>query len=213
MSHSPVHIRRQAARLLQSAGVSREPVSLRDVVSALNLEVVQSTGEPFLCEGALRPVGDGHAIVVRGASSEQRRRFTIAHEIGHFVLHPGRLAPERGGAVNEAWQLQEREADQFAAELLMPEGLVREAVVEVGPRRGPARRQVRRQPQGHAGTAERARHRPPHGPRPCRSSSGLLDLAPSATRGQSLRRVAVFARRYAQTPPFASTQSMVARAT
>ena len=102
MSHSSAHIRRQADRLLQSAGVSREPVSLRDVVSALNLEVVQTAGEPFLCEGALQPVGDGHAIVVRGASSEHRRRFTIAHEIGHFVLHPARLAPERGGAVNEA---------------------------------------------------------------------------------------------------------------
>jgi hypothetical protein len=133
VSHSPAHIRRQAARLLQSAGVSREPVSLRDVVSALNLEVVQTTGEPFLCEGSLQPMGDGHAIVVRGASSERRRRFTIAHEIGHFVLHPGRLAPERGGAVNDAWRQHEREADQFAAELLMPEPLVREAVLELGP--------------------------------------------------------------------------------
>jgi predicted transcriptional regulator len=132
VSHSSAHIRRQAERLLQSAGVSREPVSLRDVVSALNLEVVQTTGEPFLSEGALQPMGDGHAIVVRGASNERRRRFTIAHEIGHFVLHPGRLAPERGGLVNQAWKQQEREADQFAAELLMPEPLVREAVVELG---------------------------------------------------------------------------------
>ncbi len=77
-------------------------------------------------------MGDCHAIVVRGASNARRRRFTIAHEIGHFVLHPGRLAPERGGAVNEAWRLQEREADQFAAELLMPEALVHEAVLELG---------------------------------------------------------------------------------
>jgi len=132
VKHSSADIRRQASRLLQSAGVSREPVSLRDVVSALNLEVVQTTGEPFLGEAALQPLGDAHAIVVRGAANARRRRFTIAHEIGHFVLHPGRLAPERGGAVNEAWQLQEREADQFAAELLMPEDLVRAAVLEHG---------------------------------------------------------------------------------
>jgi IrrE N-terminal-like domain len=132
VSHSSADIRRQAARLLQRAGVKHEPVSLRDVVSALNLEVVESTGEPFSCEAALRPVGDSHRITVSGASGERRRRFTIAHEIGHFVLHPGRLAPERGGAVNEAWQEQEREADQFAAELLMPEDLVREAVAVHG---------------------------------------------------------------------------------
>jgi Zn-dependent peptidase ImmA (M78 family) len=79
-------------------------------------------------------VGDGHQIVLRGATSEQRRRFTIAHEIGHFVLHPQRLAPNRGGDPgNAARQQQEHEADQFAAELLMPEDLVREAVVLHGP--------------------------------------------------------------------------------
>lgn len=134
MGHSVADIRRQAVRLLQSAGVSREPVSLRDVVSALNLEVVRAAGEPFSCEAALEPVGDGHQIVLRGATSEQRRRFTIAHEIGHFVLHPHRLAPERGGDPgNAGWQQQEHEADQFAAELLMPEELVREAVVHHGP--------------------------------------------------------------------------------
>jgi hypothetical protein len=132
VSHSTADIRRQAARLLLSAGVARGPVPLRDVVSALNLEVVQTAGEPFSCEAALEPVGDGHRIVLRGASSERRRRFTIAHEIGHFVLHPHRVAPQRGGRGNAAWQAQEREADQFAAELLMPEDLVREAVLRYG---------------------------------------------------------------------------------
>ena len=34
--------------------------------------------------------------------------------------------------MNAAWQAQEREADQFAAELLMPEPLVREAFIEQG---------------------------------------------------------------------------------
>jgi hypothetical protein len=133
VSHSIADIRRQAVRLLQCAGVTREPVSLRDVVSALNLEVVQASGQPFSCEAALEPVGDGHRIVVHHGRSERRRRFTIAHELGHFVLHPHRLAPQRGGGVNTAWQAQEREADQFAAELLMPEALVRQAVLEYGP--------------------------------------------------------------------------------
>lgn len=133
MSHSTADIRRQAARLLQNAGVAREPISLRDVVSALNLEVVRVAGEPFSCEAALEPVGDGHRIVLRGESSERRRRFTIAHEIGHFVLHAHRLAPERGGRADGTWRLQEHEADQFAADLLMPEDLVRQAALEHGP--------------------------------------------------------------------------------
>ncbi len=132
MGHSDRHIRRQASRLLHGAGITREPVSLRDVVSALNLEVVQTAREPFMSEAALEPLGDGYAIVLHGDSDERRRRFTIAHEIGHFVLHPGRPRMERGGQVTEGGRLEEREADVFAAELLMPEPLVREAVYEQG---------------------------------------------------------------------------------
>lgn len=45
------------------------------------------------------------------ASSVYRYRFTCAHELGHLVLHPNPLPGDRQ---------QEREADQFAAELLTP---------------------------------------------------------------------------------------------
>ena len=133
MNHPASDIRRQATHLLDSAGVSHEPVSLRDVVSALNLELVGKTREPFTSEAALEPLGDGRAIVPNGAGDSGRRRFAIAHEIGHFVLHPERCRRERGGAVDEAGHGEEREADAFAAELLMPEHLVREAVRERGP--------------------------------------------------------------------------------
>ena len=132
MNHPASDIRRQATRLLDSAGISHEPVSLRDVVSALNLELVTETREPFASEAALEPLGDGHAIVLNGSSDSGRQRFTIAHEIGHFVLHPERCRPERGGAVNEAGRMEEREADTFAAELLMPDHLVRKPVSEQG---------------------------------------------------------------------------------
>ena len=132
MTHTASTICRQATRLLKSAGVSREPVSLRDVVSALNLELVSKTREPFASEAALEPMGDGRAIVLNGADGSRRQRFTIAHEIGHFVLHPARCRPERGGTVNEAGRMEEREADAFAAELLMPEHLVRDAAREQG---------------------------------------------------------------------------------
>jgi hypothetical protein len=59
-----------------------------------------------------------------------RRRFTLAHEVGHWVCQvlEGRGAPIMCRAevvgVGEGKAL-EREANVFAAELLMPEGLVR----------------------------------------------------------------------------------------
>jgi Zn-dependent peptidase ImmA (M78 family) len=59
-----------------------------------------------------------------------RRRFTLAHEVGHWVCQvlEGRGAPVMCRAdvvgVGEGKAL-EREANVFAAELLMPEELVR----------------------------------------------------------------------------------------
>ena len=132
MHRSTEAIRREAERLLKAAGATRAPISLRDVVSYLNLSLVERRREPFGSEAALVPLGDGHAIELRGTSGERRLRFTIAHEIGHFLLHPGRAVTERGGATNRATARLEHEADQFAAELLMPEHLVRQAVLEDG---------------------------------------------------------------------------------
>ena len=132
MNHPASDIRRQATRLLDSASVSHEPVSLLDVVSALNLELVGKTREPFTSEAALEPLADGRAVAPNGGASG-RRRFTIAHEIGHFVLHQEGCRPEHGGGADEAGRVEEGEADEFAAELLMPEHLVREAVRTHGP--------------------------------------------------------------------------------
>jgi len=130
--YSTEAIRREAHRMLSAAGVTHAPVSLRDVVSYLNLSLVERRREPFGSEAALVPVGDGHAIELRGRSGERRRRFTIAHEIGHFLLHPQHTVSERGGPTNQASARREHEADEFAAELLMPDHLVRQAVLEDG---------------------------------------------------------------------------------
>jgi hypothetical protein len=131
-SHTSETIRREAERLLRAARVTRAPVSLRDVVSHLNLSLVERRREPFVAEAALVPLGEGHAIELRGPTHERRLRFTIAHEIGHFLLHGEHAIAERGGATNLATARHEREADQFAAELLMPAELVRQAVLEDG---------------------------------------------------------------------------------
>ena len=64
-------------------------------------------------------------IVVAQKYKSEYRRFTMAHEIGHWVLHPGtvyhRDRPITGGErANSNRPIIEQEADLFAAELLMP---------------------------------------------------------------------------------------------
>jgi hypothetical protein len=68
----------------------------------------------------------------------RRFRFTIAHEVGHWVCHV--VGAQRAEPVfcrakdlsEDADRTIEREANVFAAELLMPEPAVREAWGELG---------------------------------------------------------------------------------
>jgi hypothetical protein len=57
-----------------------------------------------------------------------RKRFTAAHELGHFLLHGDRMtgfiADATISETDDATGEMEREANQFAAELLMPEDVI-----------------------------------------------------------------------------------------
>ena len=71
-------------------------------------------------------------------SHEGRYNFTIAHEIGHHVLHREHYLAERSATDSEimcrevsAKPLVEQQADQFASALLMPADLVRRAAEQV----------------------------------------------------------------------------------
>jgi len=94
------------------------------------------------CSGMLLPAA--RKIVLNAAEAPRdvaplrRFRFTIAHEIGHWICHvvgAGRSEPVfcRAKDLSEdADRTLEREANVFAAELLMPEPAVRAAWEELG---------------------------------------------------------------------------------
>lgn len=64
-------------------------------------------------------------IIIAQKFKPEWRRFTAAHEIGHWILHPAvkyhRDRPLEGGErARPSRAVEEQEADLFAAELLMP---------------------------------------------------------------------------------------------
>ncbi|HDL02245.1 MAG TPA: ImmA/IrrE family metallo-endopeptidase [Candidatus Pacearchaeota archaeon] len=69
-------------------------------------------------------------IFVSELDSEKKRNFTIAHEIGHLLLHPNngvRLKVDRHNFQNLTTKdITEEEADYFAAALLTPAHKVKE---------------------------------------------------------------------------------------
>jgi Zn-dependent peptidase ImmA (M78 family) len=71
-------------------------------------------------------------VVLNAADSEVRRRFTLAHEVGHWVCQclAGRVAPIYCRLQEVSLgkdRTVEREANIFAAELLMPEDAIKAA--------------------------------------------------------------------------------------
>ena len=68
-------------------------------------------------------------IMINKKDVPQRQRFTIAHELAHFFLHHDKNSNQTivsfRGLQRPSEAKLENEADQFAAELLMPEDLLR----------------------------------------------------------------------------------------
>ena len=93
---------------------------------------VQFNDDAF--EGMLaRDPGDHEVwgIAYNGKSRLERQRFTIAHELGHFILHRGRQPSFNCDKQSvhtgiDTLRSIEREADEFASNLLMPGDLLRD---------------------------------------------------------------------------------------
>lgn len=69
---------------------------------------------------------DNYLITVNGNHHENRQRFTIAHELGHYFLRHGNKQDTfetmyRNGDYNP----EEIEANTFAAEILMPSDVIK----------------------------------------------------------------------------------------
>lgn len=88
------------------------------------------------CSGCFIKAGDNFGILYSpDFGNEGAIRFTVAHELGHYFLpgHPQRLFPSGSGRhqSNSGFtsnEPQEREADLFAAGLLMPTKLFLDAL-------------------------------------------------------------------------------------
>ncbi len=89
------------------------------VARALGLEVVQYPVEDDGVEGQFRPItGSRGAIFVNSHCSRLRQRFTVAHEIGHALLHPLNVVVDDDLTKRSNLRV-ERQADRFAGALLV----------------------------------------------------------------------------------------------
>ena len=121
-----MEIREHAEDLLRKAGVvGNLPVPVEHIAQTLGYQVVQFSPSADT-EQVLGAVNyEKKTIYINEDDNPLRKMFTLAHEIGHVVLH----SSATGGAVDRrtdsdserAKPAKEWEADSFAGELLMPE--------------------------------------------------------------------------------------------
>jgi Zn-dependent peptidase ImmA (M78 family) len=130
--------RATAEKLVERLGLNTAPIDVEKIAEDLGLRVVaEDLGSEI--SGLLLVSKDGMAsIAVERSEPPVRKRFTIAHEIGHFLLRHHLQRNELVHA-DEHWQViyrsprasegldpMEVQANQFAATLLMPTKVVRE---------------------------------------------------------------------------------------
>lgn len=125
----------QRVRTLHAA--DELPVPVEEIATKLGATVVYEAMDRSV-SGLLVRDDDSTVMGINATHPEVRQRFSIAHEVGHLVLHRGRpmvvdhvrlnLRDDRSSAATDYEEIQ---ANAFAAELLMPRDLVLRALRDV----------------------------------------------------------------------------------
>lgn len=137
------YVRMQAENIADAYGKGEVPINVEGIAQSLGLEVVHADLGPEV-SGLLVFDGATAQICVHKKDSLVRKRFTIAHEIGHhFLKHQfesgehvhvdkGNYISQRGPRASDGIDPKEIEANQFAACLLMPTKALRLRIEKLG---------------------------------------------------------------------------------
>lgn len=127
-----LEIKTRAQALLSASGIDKPAVNVEEITSDLGVELVVEPLEETV-SGLLVVRKSRATIVSNQLHPRNRQRFSIAHELGHYVLHryasnvfvDSTLTFYRDEKSADGVYRQEIEANSFAAELLMPEDFIR----------------------------------------------------------------------------------------
>ena len=145
MAIPKTRIRNIVERLLKEGHVSSPAVPVEALIKSQGIEVIKrrfdddTSGFSFFDRKTQKNI-----IGLNSSHAPTRQRFTLAHELGHILLHKNeagglhvdehdirfRFRDQRSAAGSDS---HEREANAFAAELLMPKAfLQREEILQDG---------------------------------------------------------------------------------
>src|SRR6218665_818238 len=82
-------IEEKTLELLTLTGVSDLPVDLEKIAHYLNINILYDELDDDVSGFLLVDGEKGATAVINNSHHQNRQRFTLAHEIGHFCLHVG----------------------------------------------------------------------------------------------------------------------------
>lgn len=103
------------------------------IAYALGLRVYETKSWDGEVSGKIQRDGDSFDIIINANHPKVRKRFTIAHEIAHAILHPDLIGD--GISDDAQWRSGlpdpvEYQANRMAADILMPENLIKKYMTQ-----------------------------------------------------------------------------------
>lgn len=130
-------IEKRAWDLLKRYDASQLPIDVYQIAETLGIAIQFEELDDDV-SGLLLIENDQATMAINETQHPNRQRFTIAHEIGHFMLH---RQSENSLFVDKKYEVyrrdekssdgddrQEREANRFAAALLMPKEILKKEI-------------------------------------------------------------------------------------
>lgn len=114
--------RNKAKKVLRELDMNSIPVNVAEIAQAHDIPIIEDELNDI--SGIFEPKGSAGIIYVNASHSDNRKRFSIAHELGHYFLshcdgiHIDKI--HRDDNSSSGMFPNEIEANNFAAELLMP---------------------------------------------------------------------------------------------
>jgi Zn-dependent peptidase ImmA (M78 family) len=113
------------AETIREAFKMPSPIDMEKAVSRLGGRIEAARGDK---EATIGREDESFVIRLDGTKPFVRRTFSLAHELGHLVLHMGFGQPEKWhqsedyeeSYARSGWSEEEYEANEFAASFLMP---------------------------------------------------------------------------------------------
>ncbi len=115
------------------------PVPVNDIIRQYKIELKESALDDSMSGMMVTRENGTSVIVINKDHHINRKRFSMAHELGHYLLHRDTRSIfvdtsekkfYRDAEASTGTKIQEIEANAFAAELLMPEKKIKELVPE-----------------------------------------------------------------------------------